>query len=311
MEEQLSRLMEAKKDLHTLERLEREHGQLENELQEAREKEGRFARKLEEEKEDVEKLERVSLSHLFVVLTGQKLERMEKEKQEVVEAGVKWREAEKSRKEIEREIKSVEERMQRLSGARTHYRSLYEERKKALVSDGGDRGERLLELSGQRSQIQAERTEIEEAIQAGEDAHKALETASGYLTKAENWGMVDMFGGGLLSTAVKHSKMDEAEEAVHTAQQHLRKFANEMADIGEFTHADLRISEGWTIADYFLDGLIVDLFVQDKIQKSHEEVRKIRKQTHDSLVDLESLQRDYEGKESELKEEQDSLIKSS
>ncbi|WP_281659311.1 hypothetical protein [Halobacillus sp. Cin3] len=311
MEKQLSRLMEAKKDVHRLKRLEREHNQLEKELQEARGKEARFARRLEEEKEDVEKLEGVRLSHLFVVLTGQKQDRMEKEKQEVVEAGIKWREAEKSRKDIEGEIRHIEERMQSLSGVRARYRTLYEERKDALVSRGGDKGQRLLEISEKRSQLLAELKEIEEALQAGREAHKALETASEFLTKAENWGMADMLGGGLFTTAVKHSRMDEAEEAVHMAQQHLRKFANEMADIGEFADVDLRISEGWTIADYFLDGLIVDLFVQNKIQQSHEEVRRIRKQTHGSLVDLESLQRDYEKKGTVWKEEQDELIKSS
>lgn len=44
--------------------------------------------------------------------------------------------------------------------------------------------------------------EISEAIQAGNEALRCLENAKDYLDSAGNWGLLDIFGGGLLTTFV-------------------------------------------------------------------------------------------------------------
>lgn len=49
--------------------------------------------------------------------------------------------------------------------------------------------------------------EREEAIRAGKRAKKSLEQALDALDSASGWGILDIFGGGLISTLAKHSKI--------------------------------------------------------------------------------------------------------
>ena len=48
-----------------------------------------------------------------------------------------------------------------------------------------------------------QRKEVREALAAGQEALGYLNRARECLNSAGNWGLVDLFGGGLLSTFVK------------------------------------------------------------------------------------------------------------
>ncbi|MGP4061987.1 hypothetical protein [Halobacillus sp. H74] len=301
-------LLEARKKVLEQNRLHRELSQLDTERKALQDKEQVFLKKLNEEKEDVEKLKRMSLTNIFVTLTGKKEERIEQEEREAVEARLKWLEAHNSIKDIEQEMEAIQSRKRELGETEVEYEALYRRKKQYIIQNGEEKGERLLEISEQRSQIQAELIELEEAITAGKEAKSSLEDASKSLSSAENWGALDMVGGGLLTTAVKHSRIDDADSAIHNAQRHLRKFANEIEDLGDHYHVEVEISGGWTVADYFFDGLIVDWFVQNRIQSSHEEVREIREKTHQALLDLESLQRQFNKEDENLKAIQDEMV---
>ncbi|SEH96369.1 hypothetical protein SAMN05192559_106132 [Halobacillus karajensis] len=309
MEELHEALMDARKGLLEKERLHRESEKLKEELNHLYVQEQQYRERLTEEEEDVEKLERMSLTNLFVTITGQKLGKLEKEKQEVVEARLKWKEAHQSLADVETELENLNQKIKESGDQKGEYNRLYQRKKQFLISRGREKGKRLLELSDKRSTLQAELSEISEAIVAGQSAMSALEEASKSLTSAENWGAIDMLGGGLLTTAVKHSRVDDADTAIHTAQRHLRKFANEIDDLGKHYDANIQISGGLTVADYFFGGLIVDWFVQNKIQSSHKEVREIRKKTHQALLDLETLERQFEKEEQAFKEEMDRIVR--
>ena len=74
-------------------------------------------------------------------------------------------------------------------------------------------------------------TEIREAIDAGNRALSALEEAARHLQAARGLGLWDMLGGGFLSSLLKHSKMDDAQRAMNRAEQELRAFGRELADL--------------------------------------------------------------------------------
>ena len=50
--------------------------------------------------------------------------------------------------------------------------------------------------------------EKREAIDAGNKALESLRTAKENLDSAHNWGLFDMFAGGLISSLAKRSKMN-------------------------------------------------------------------------------------------------------
>ena len=86
------------------------------------------------------------------------------------------------------------------------------------------------------------RKEMEEAVRAGEHALYSLRSAQEKLNSASNWGVFDMFGGGLFSTMIKRSKMEEAQGLMETAKSDLTRFKKELKDVN--ISLDLRMEIG-------------------------------------------------------------------
>lgn len=111
-----------------------------------------------------------------------------------------------------------------------------------------------------------ERRETEEAIWAADEALEHLYEAKKYLGSAGNWGLLDMFGGGLISGLVKHSKMSDAEKEIEAARYSLQRFSKELRDVSGYS--SIHVSEFLTFADFFFDGFLADVLVQSKISEA-------------------------------------------
>ena len=112
--------------------------------------------------------------------------------------------------------------------------------------------------------------ERQEAIDAGERALDSLYGVRKELESAGNWGLLDMFGGGMFTTFVKHSKMNDAQRYMDRAKRDLAAFSRELADVSE----TLNINSGdfLTFADYFFDGFVADMMVQSRIRDAQSQV---------------------------------------
>ncbi|MCI7182234.1 MAG: hypothetical protein MSA26_17040 [Lachnospiraceae bacterium] len=116
------------------------------------------------------------------------------------------------------------------------------------------------------------RREMKEALDAGERALSSLRNAQEKLNSAGNWGLFDMFGGGLFSTIMKRSKMDDAQQLMEVAKTDLKRFQRELKDVN--IPLDLRMEVGsfLSFADFFFDGFVADYLVQSKISEAKEQV---------------------------------------
>ena len=116
------------------------------------------------------------------------------------------------------------------------------------------------------------RREMKEALNAGERALSSLRNAQEKLNSAGNWGLFDMFGGGLFSTIMKRSKMDDAQQLMEAAKTDLKRFQRELKDVN--IPLDLRMEVGsfLSFADFFFDGFVADYLVQSKISEAKEQV---------------------------------------
>ena len=116
------------------------------------------------------------------------------------------------------------------------------------------------------------RREMKEAMDAGERALSSLRSAQEKLDSASNWGIFDMLGGGLLSTVMKRSKMEDAKYIMESAKMDLRRFQKELKDVN--IPLDLRMEVGsfLSFADFFFDGFVADYLVQSKIYDAKEQV---------------------------------------
>ena len=96
--------------------------------------------------------------------------------------------------------------------------------------------------------------ERNEAIAAGERALTSLRAAREELRSAGNWGLVDLFGGGMISGLVKHSKMGNAQRYMEQAKLDLQSFSRELQDVNMTHNLNLNVGDFLTFADFFFDG---------------------------------------------------------
>ena len=133
-----------------------------------------------------------------------------------------------------------------------------------------------------------EKREIEEAIQAADNALYHLDNARVYLNKASNWGIVDILGGGMISGILKHSRMGDAEREIEEARFALQQFSKELRDVSGYS--SIHIDEFITFADFIFDGIVMDVIAQSKIadakrqcDEAIRQVSQIRRELQERL----------------------------
>ena len=79
-------------------------------------------------------------------------------------------------------------------------------------------------------------------------------------------------GGGLFSTIMKRSKMDDVQNLMESAKMDLKRSQKELKDVN--IPLDLRMEVGsfLSFADFFFDGFVADYLVQSKISEAKEQV---------------------------------------
>ena len=137
-----------------------------------------------------------------------------------------------------------------------------------------------------------EKLEITEAILAGERALESLQNARERLGKAKNWSLIDLFGGGLFTDVMKHSRLKETKEYLEEAKEDLRNFRRELSDVQMFLNLNLEISDFLKVTDIFFDNPVSDYMVQSKISQVKEQLDETVCQVENLISDLKQL-RDY------------------
>lgn len=125
------------------------------------------------------------------------------------------------------------------------------------------------------------RKEIEEAINAATEALNNLDDAAKALGTARTWGIVDLFGGGTLTTFLKRERMHEASNKINAAKRSMNKLSRELRDVDTYVDIDIEMGDFLGFADYFFDGALADWLVQSKIGKAREQVRRAQEQVWD------------------------------
>lgn len=297
------KLFEVKENLRRKQKVRLMLEQSKEELKMLKSKNEEFGRILHKEEKDVEKLEALSLTGLFYSILGSKEEQLDKERQEYLAAKLKYDESCNSIKYIEEYIKSYEEELRKYTGLDEEYKNLLKEKQYLIINNSDENSRKLADKLDRVTDIELNVKEIKEAINAGNIAMKALKQLTETLESARGWGQWDMFGGGLLATAAKHSRIDDAKKQVNEVQRLIRVFNKELLDVNIPTDIKINVDSFDTFADYFFDGLISDWIVQSKINDSLNNVYNVSrnlnrtlntltKDLHDLNLKLEGLQKE-------------------
>lgn len=263
---------------------------------------------LEKEKVDVEKLERTSLTGLFYSMLGSREQQLDKERQEMLSAQLKYQQAKYQMDYLEQEQNSLSQKLGNLPDVEYEYQSLLSEKEHLLRQSNPSAANELTDIEEKVANQKSEMKEIREAINAGNDVSSGLEQVIDSLGSAEGWGTWDMLGGGLISTAIKHSRIDDARDGILNVQSKMSQFKRELADVEKTIDLTINISELATFADYFFDDLIFDWIVQSKIVDSLERSRQAKESIDKTINSLENHYKVSQGKVNELQEKRMQLV---
>ncbi|MGG4493951.1 hypothetical protein [Brevibacillus reuszeri] len=246
-------------------------------------------KKLQSEQQDVDKLTGMSFGAFFYSLIGKKDEKLSKEKEELLQAKIKYEAVLATVKDLEEEMATTKEQLSRMSDVESEYADLLLQKERLIQAKRPDLVRVLREYSEQQSQLEASQKELDEALEAGRATIQHLDKAIDKLKSASSWGAWDMLGGGAVSTYNKHSRINEARDAVHEAQKSLRRFERELYDVQRESRIQIDIGEMLTFADFFFDNIITDWIVQDRIstslQQAKDKMEKVIKLQDELLVE--------------------------
>lgn len=284
MDELNRRLAEAADRYARFEKLNRQSARLREEYRAAADRAARLKAALAKEERDVERLESGSLWALLSSLLADRAERLDRERQEAAEALVRFEEARQHAEQLRQDLEAAEAEAASLAGAEATYRDLLAEKERRLRSEQGLAAERLLAMDREEAGARRRAREIAEARSAGQTAQGGLDRVSDLLRSAEGWGTWDMLGGGLLSTMIKHSRVDDARTELMKVRHSLDVFRRELSDVGgdiDLPSVDL---DGFTrFADYFWDNFFVDWIVQSRIGEALRAVQDAQRQVEHLL----------------------------
>ena len=128
--------------------------------------------------------------------------------------------------------------------------------------------------------------EKREAIEAGERALASLRAARKNLNSASGWGIVDIFGGGLISGMAKHLMIGQATDNIAKAKRELQAFSKEVNDVSYMSGVNLGIGDFAVFADFFFDGMLADFYMQSKISKAKDQVDEAIRRVETVLAKL-------------------------
>lgn len=128
--------------------------------------------------------------------------------------------------------------------------------------------------------------EIVEAIQLVDKSLEALENAKIDLKSASDWEIVDIFGGGLITSLIKHD-MDDAQIHMNLAKESLMKLSDQLKIMDKDLAFQFDVLDFTDTLDIFVDNLFSDLLVQSSISQARDKLDEVIKKVKEIKKQLE------------------------
>lgn len=130
------------------------------------------------------------------------------------------------------------------------------------------------------------REDLKCAEEAGVQALESLYAVREKLNSAKKWGILDIFGGSMISTHMKHSRINEVEGMIEQARIRLTDFQKALRKVKVSPELQNEISGFLTFADFAFDNPITDYLMQTKLQSLGEEVEDTIQLTEELLAHI-------------------------
>jgi predicted nuclease with TOPRIM domain len=296
-------------NIHELEKVKRHFSKLEKERSETENAISAAEKKLDENYKDIENLENFSIKGIFYKVLGSKEKQIEKERQEYLHTALKSKELKKKLELINYEIDLMSAKTGDLPGLRNELENLKIKRQDEMIWSGTAEGKRLTQILEQQDGLLITLKEIKEARLEGEACTKDLNAIIAHLNKAKDWGNWDMMGKGRMADYYRRDAMDRVRDISIHAQRSLNRFDRELQDIGkDHLNLEIKIESVSGFLDFFMDNLISDWIVQQKINNSLGNAKSVIEQVNQICLSLDDHVADIDIQIADLDKEKDKLI---
>ena len=252
---------------------------------------------LKKEEHDVEKLNAASFANVIAWLMKDKEERLVKEEQEARKAAVVFKQLQDENEYLNKEIVRCEEEIAKEPQLQIALETLQKE-----AALHGIHKEEVKPLYENLEKEQLLERELQEAIEAGYVVIEHLQDAIKEMDSASGWGVYDMIGGGIMSSMIKHSHVDHAQQKIMELQQDFLRYQKELKDVSQISLPSVSMEEWLYVADVFFDNMIFDVMALSRIHRSLEQLKDGHQTIMETQDQLLSAQCECLTRQIELKE---------
>ena len=186
------------------------------------------------EQKELDRLEHVSLTRVLVALKGSREEALTREHAEADAVRLRVADAQARLEAVRAEHQAALDQIDHLASAPDTYKAVLAEKERHLTESSDPRRAPLLQLADERGRLNAELSEMQKALQAADAARRALSVVEDKLGSASGWNTYDtFFGGGMIATAMEHSRLDDAAAAAAEADRRMAVLRTDLTELDQ------------------------------------------------------------------------------
>ncbi|EGT3616203.1 hypothetical protein FHH43_08150 [Clostridium perfringens] len=224
---------------------------------------------LNKELKDVQKLKTLSFSNLMASLLRNKDEKLEKEEKEYLEAKLSYDNSKSKIENLSHDIESINKRLGYLINIEGKYKDLIGEKRELIKKLNLNIRDEIINIENEIRELLSSKTEISEALREANNCLMISKDVKESLDSAHSWGTYDIIAGGMISSSIKHSRIDDAKNYMERLSYAVERLNKELGDVGISVLSDsLNISGFSYTLDVFFDNIFSDFSVQGEINDS-------------------------------------------
>lgn len=282
------KIKECRENMALKETLEKRNLSLESELNSKEKELIELEKSLNKELKDVQKLKSLSFSNLISNILRNKDEKLEKEEREYLEAKLKYDNFKFKVEKLRYDVEENNNRLGQLINIEGKYKDLIREKRELVKKFNLNIRDEIIEIEKEINDLLSNKTEISEALREANNCLMISEEILKSLRSAKNWGIYDIVGGGMISSAIKHNRIDDAKTYMERLSYSVDRLNKELGDVDtSIFNEGLNISGFSYTFDIFFDNIFSDFSVQGEINDSLYKIEDFRNKVLNLIRKLE------------------------
>lgn len=249
------------------------------------EKELRYLeRQLNKEKKQMDDLNKLSISNIFISIFKNKKSKKENQEKEYLDAKVKYEKQLLIVNSLREKIKIKRNELDKIENCEEEYDKLMDEKINVLKLQGDYfTKEKIRLLDEKLNEYLKINEDIRKTHKIGKNLLEEVKLAKHDLECSKKWGKVDMVAKDSMSSIAKQNKIRKVKLKFENIEKLINQFNKELEDI---KINNLEFSNITFAMDIFFDNIFTDISVQRQINDSIEDIERLEDKVQNILYKL-------------------------